>query len=340
MNGICRSVRDARITHINVAIPVRDEEERLPRLLNGLALAASNAPVPVTAVVLANNCTDASVDVARSFNHPALKISVVPVSFPTPEASAGRARRVAMDLAVRPGGLVMTTDADAIPRADWIQVAAGAILADADLVCGAISADVPHVLATPSGARITRAEQAYSDLIHQIRHFLDQMSGRQPYGSQRPHYMESGASMAMLSDRYLEIGGLPVRDSGEDRALVYRAETHGLRVRYSNDMHAHVSARLMGRADGGMASCLRHRMQDDDPFADQAMLLPETMRDMWMDAMSGRVRDYPDRSIPAGPRLRASDLEARLHDLTVLLEETVRPDFAAWTALRVPMVAE
>ncbi len=70
------------------------------------------------------------------------------------------------------------------------------------------------------------------------------------------------------------------------------------------------------------------------------MLLPEMMRDMWMDAMSGRVRDYPDRSIPVGPRLRASDLEARLHDLTVLLEETVRPDFAAWTALRAPMVAE
>lgn len=340
MSSSLKSDGDPTISHVDIAIPVRNEEDRLAALLTALAQAASNCLVPVTAVVLANNCTDASVEIARSFHHPALKVSVRPVTFSTPQASAGRARRMAMDLAARPGGLLMTTDADAVPCANWIQAAAVAVRAGADLICGAISADVPHVLATPSGARITRAEKAYSGYLHLIRHCLDQISGRQPNGSEKPHYMESGASMAIRADCYFKIGGLPVLDSSEDRALVYRAETHGLTVRYSRDMHAHVSARLQGRADGGMAACLRHRMQDDDPFADQAMLLPEMMRKMWIDAMSGCMQAYPDRSISLGSSLRASDLEMRLHDLIDLYENTVRPHFAAWSLRNAQMVAE
>lgn len=328
------------ITHVSIAIPVRDEAERLYRLLDALAGAASNCDLPVTAVVLANNCTDASEQIARLFGSPALQVSVHAVTFPVPTASAGKARRAAMDLAAGPGGLLMTTDADAIPGLGWIRAALDATRAGADLVCGSITADVPHVLATPSGARITRAEEAYSALLRRVRHRLDQVAGRQSLMSAPPHYMESGASMAIRADRYHAIGGLPALDFGEDRALVFRAEAHGLRVHYSPDMSARVSGRLQGRAAGGMAACLRHRMQDTDPLADQAMILPDTLRRMWADAMSGQVRAYPDRSVPAGPHLRASDLEARLQDLAMLVDGTVDPDFARWCGNPAAMVAE
>ncbi len=327
------------MTHITVAIPVRDEAERLHRLLDALAGTAANCDLPVTAVVLANNCTDGSERIARSFRSPALQVAVHPVTFPGPTASAGRARRSALDIAAETGGLLLTTDADALPGPGWIRAALDAMRAGADLICGSISTDVPHVLATPSGARITRAEEAYSALLRRVRHRLDQIAGRQPLMSATPHYMESGASMAIRADRYRAIGGLPALDFGEDRALVFRAEAHGLNVRYSADMTARVSGRLQGRADGGMAACLRHRMQDIDPMADQAMILPDTLRAMWADAMSGTIRAYPDRSVPAGPPLRASDLEARLPDLSALVDGTVEPDFARWSGQHAAMVA-
>ena len=104
-------------------------------------------------------------------------------------------------------------------------------------------------------------------------------------------------------------------------------------------MTARVSGRLQGRADGGMAACLRHRMQDADPLADQAMILPDALRAMWDEAMSGTIRAYPDRSVPAGPTLRASDLEARLADLAALVDGTVDPDFARWSDRHAAMVA-
>ena len=326
------------LRHVTVAIPVRDEAKRLHRLLQALAGAAQACDLPVTALVLANNCMDASERIARSFRSPALQVSVHSVIFPVSTASAGRARRVAMDLAARTGGLLMTTDADAIPAQGWIRAALDAMGDGADLVCGSISADVPHVLATPSGARITRAEEAYSALLRRVRHRLDQVAGRQSAQSQTPHYMESGASMAIRADLYRAIGGLPALDFGEDRALVFRAEAHGLAVRYSCDMTARVSGRLQGRADGGMAACLRHRMQDADPLADQAMILPDALRAMWDEAMSGSIRAYPDRSVPAGPTLRASDLEARLADLAALVDGTVDPDFARWSDRHAAMV--
>lgn len=328
------------LTHVSVAIPVRDEADRIPALLAALAEAAHHAALPVEAVILANNCTDASAEVAGSFSHPALTVRVHSVTFPTPEASAGRARRVAMDRAARPGALLMTTDADALPQPRWIAVAVETMQRGADLVCGAIMCEVPHVLATLSGARITRAEQAYATLQHQIRHCIDQMAGRQPLGAPRPHYMESGASMAIRADRYLAVGGLPRMDHSEDRAMVHLAEARGLSVRYVAEMQARVSARLQGRAEGGMAACLRHRMQDHDPLADQAMLRPEALRGLWQAALSGDLPVYPDRSLTPAQPLRASDLEAELDALSRLLEGTVRPDFAAWRAQHAPMAAE
>lgn len=328
------------LDHVAIAIPVRNEARRIRRLLVSLARSAERVPWPVEVTVLANNCVDESAAITRAFQHPALRIAVHEVTFSASMASAGRARRVAMDAAARPGGLLMTTDADAICDPDWIRCATDAVQNGADVVCGAITAKVPHVLATTSGMRITRAEASYCRVQHDIRHLLDQMVGRQPLDAQRPHYMESGASMAIRADRYLAIGGLPALDHSEDRALVYRAEKHGLSVRYASDMHARVSARVQGRAEGGMAACLRHRMTDSDPLADQAMLSPPVLHALWRDAMAGGPCRFPDRSVAQGRRLRASDLEAMMPSLQRLYDLTVLPEFAEWTGPGARMVAK
>ncbi len=322
------------LQRVVIAIPVKNEEARLGRLLQGVAGAAEAAPLPVTATILANDCTDGTVALARAFRDPRVQVEVHQISLPPSEASAGRARRVAMDLANRDGALLMTTDGDAVPDKHWIVAALSAAKAGADVVCGTISAKVDHVLATVSGARITRAEAMYCALQHEVRHCIDQMALRQPGGGRRPHYVESGASLAIHAHAYRAIGGLPWVDSSEDRALVYRAETHGLSVHYAWDMSARVSARLRGRAVGGMADCLRERMHSSNPLADQAMLPVAVLRELWSQAASGRAPLFPDRSIPCGPRMRASDLETNLGELQSFVDTTVLPDFAQWMQAR------
>lgn len=136
--------------------------------------------------------------------------------------------------------------------------------------------------------------------------------------------------MAIRTQAFLSLGGLPDRTSSEDRAMVYRAETGGLVVRYCDRMRTRVSGRLRGRAKGGMAECLRQRMYDNDPHADQAMLSPQLLAQLWSDAMIGRMFPYPDRSTPQGPRMRASDLETALPILAQLTTDIIRPQFAEW----------
>ena len=317
--------------HVAIAVPARNEAARLPRLLTALGVAATLSPVPVTVLLLINNSDDGSARLARDVLHPALRIRTVETRFARSEACAGHARRVAMGLAARPGGLLMTTDADAVPGPRFIAAALRAVAGGADLVCGRISTRVPRVLATPSGARITAAEAAYAALVHETRHRIDQMAGRLPPGDRRPHYVESGAALAIRADAFRAIGGLPPRRHGEDRALVHHAAHSGLAVRYCDMMHARVSGRLRGRAEGGMAECLRHRMQDADPLADRAMLTPAQLAQLWEAALAGDTTPFPDRSLPQGAPARASDLEARLPVLARFVEDRVRPDFAAWS---------
>lgn len=318
------------LSHVTIAIPIRDEAARMRRLLVALAAAAERSALPVTALVLANNCRDHSAGITAAFAHPLLRIDLHEVTMA--DASAGGARRLAMELAAQDGALVMTTDGDAVPDPGWIAAALRHANAGADLVCGTIAADCQHVLATASGSRITRAEEAYRALLHETRHAIDQMAGRQ--GAVLPHYVESAASMAIRADSYRKIGGLPDIRSSEDRALVHLAEGHGLSVRYAEDMHAWVSARLHGRATGGMAEALRERMSEADPLADQALLPVPVVADLWSQALGGLPPFFPSRAAPCGPRPRASDLEAWLPGLQHFTETTLRPQFAHWQRAR------
>jgi hypothetical protein len=88
-----------------LAIPVRDEEERLPACLRALARQRDRLgrPIPprlVRVVVFANNCTDQSASVARVLAECwSLHIRVVEARLPPEAAHAGAARRAAMDIA-------------------------------------------------------------------------------------------------------------------------------------------------------------------------------------------------------------------------------------------------
>src|SRR5580704_7715484 len=88
-----------------VAIPVRDEEQRLPACLSALAVQRDRHGKPLDPdcfgiIVFANNCRDGSADLARSLSERlSLPLRVVEASLPPAAAHAGNARRAAMDIA-------------------------------------------------------------------------------------------------------------------------------------------------------------------------------------------------------------------------------------------------
>ena len=116
-----------------VAIPVRDEEERLPACLRALAqqrnrLGQSIPPMLVRVVVFANNCADQSAELARKLGGClSLDVRVVEASLPPSSAHAGAARRAVMDLAEawleeggERNGVILTSDADSQVAPNWI----------------------------------------------------------------------------------------------------------------------------------------------------------------------------------------------------------------------------
>lgn len=325
---------------IFVAIPAKDEEHDIGRALSALAEAARGMRCEV--VVLANDCRDATAAVARSHGRqgrdarrgdaPGFGVHAIECRLPPGRANAGHARRLAMDAAVAlcaPGDLLMTSDADAAVTPGTLQAVAAA-LARADLVCGGISTTLPEAVASAASIRrIDGASEPARALVHEVRFAIDRLFGAQPEGA-CPHYVESGACLALTPDLYRRLGGLPDVASSEDRALVRAAEAAGARVAYAGAAHAWVSARLDGRAAGGMAEAIRTRLADPDPQADQSLIGVDALEAHWRHALALLAAGAPRPDPPeASPPLRASDLERELPRLRAFVEGVVRPGVQA-----------
>lgn len=253
----CSPVRAA------IAIPAHNECERLPGCLAGIA---GQRPGPVqwqdiVVLVLANNCTDGTAAVARALA-PVLpfRLIVRDVMLPSESAHAGGARRLAMAQAaacVVEHGVLLTTDADAVPEPSWLGSNLDCFAAGADGVAGAIRIDPWEAGQLPPMLRQQiQAEQRYGLLLDRIACLVDP-EALDPWPR---HPWHSGASLALTRRAWLRIGGVPDLPAGEDRALVAALRRAGLRVRHAPEVRVVVSARLDGRAAAGMAETLLHRM--------------------------------------------------------------------------------
>jgi glycosyltransferase involved in cell wall biosynthesis len=128
-----------------VCVPARNESKRLPALLRSLQqqtwLRGNNRSLQT--VLVLNNCDDNSrAAVQRSApDLPDVSLHLIEVQFASENAHVGSALRLAMETAFRlaPNNFVLfSTDADAIPRHDWIETNLRAIASGADLVGGHI----------------------------------------------------------------------------------------------------------------------------------------------------------------------------------------------------------
>jgi hypothetical protein len=263
-----------------VAIPVKDEEERLPVCLRALAQQRDRGgqPIPpglVRIVVFANNCTDQSASFARKLGESwSLDIRVVEASLLPRAAHAGNARRAAMDIAEawleerdEASGIILTTDADSQVAPNWIAENLSAFEAGAEAVLGRIDLNGEGKFLPEALHRRGALEDAYERLLTELSWLLDPLE-HDPWPN---HATISGASLGVTRAAYCRVGRLPRVPLGEDKALIALLSRHDARIRHCPSVHVVTSGRTDGRAPGGVAETLRIRSREPDAFCDEAL---------------------------------------------------------------------
>jgi hypothetical protein len=252
-----------------VAIPVKDEAERLPACLDALAR-QTGTRLPAVLLLL-NNCTDDSANVARRFDAGSnLAVHVEEIHLPPGQAGAGVARGLAMERAaclVDPTGVLLTTDADSMVPQDWVAANLRALWT-VDAVAGraVISAEESRLI--PQRLHDDDAREcAYAALLDEATSLLDPDA----FDPWPRHTEESGASIAVRLDAYRRAGGIPPVRLGEDREFFNALRAIDARIRHAPEIAVTVSGRIVGRAEGGMADTIRRRLVQPDPHIDDRL---------------------------------------------------------------------
>jgi hypothetical protein len=271
-----------------VAIPVKNEEERIGRCLDSLACQTGVDPDELLVLLLLNNCRDRTAEQVRAMA-PALpfRLHVHHVDLPDPYANAGWARRLAMEAAaaaVAREGLILTTDADTLVDADWIEANRREVAAGVDAVAGYVMADPVELMELdPAILERGASEWEYQQLAAELEARLDP----EPHDQWPRHNQNCGASAAVTAAAYRRIGGLPPKRVGEDRALFEMLRRADLKIRHSLDVQVVTSARTDGRALGGLSDAIRLRGEPDHPCDEALEVAIATLRrSLWR----GRLR--------------------------------------------------
>ena len=250
-----------------VAVPARNEAERLPKLLRALdsqqAWTSKTTPLPV--VIVLNNTTDQSAKVIQALAPTLTNVELLltEVDFEPAEAHVGSARRLAMETAatrIGTNGVILTTDADAVPSPDWVRQNLLAIENGADIVGGRISGDVQEEAVLGSGFQRRAGLYArYSALCDELAATIDPVA-HDPWPRHQDH---TGGSLAVRADVYCAVGGLPALPFREDVGFVSSVVRSGYRLVHPMAVNVTVSARTEGRAPGGMADCVKAWVEDE-----------------------------------------------------------------------------
>jgi cellulose synthase/poly-beta-1,6-N-acetylglucosamine synthase-like glycosyltransferase len=299
-----------------VCVPARNEEERLPLLLDALAGQSVAGPIPVA--ICLNNTSDGTAGaVAAAMRRHGSRLAVVlDIREFSPElAHAGSARRAAMALGLsylgEEEGVLITTDADARPPADWIAANLAAVSHGDEIVGGRLVLDVEEGI-PPAVAEARAQWDRYWSAVRAIEDAIDPV----PWDPPPRHGDHTGGSLAIPSVLYRRAGGVPLLPSGEDQALVEAAVMAGGRLVHPLSVWTRVSARTEGRAAFGMAETMRRFAvaADDGPALTVPDLEHWRQRARWRRAMRRSLGDA-GRIMAAERALPPMPLDAKLATL-------------------------
>jgi hypothetical protein len=338
----------------SVIIPARNEEASLIRTLDALRdqRDLENDPLdPATyeVILLLNNCTDASLQVATTYqsSNPGFRLHIATRDLPSNDAHVGTARRLLMDTAWHrlrnmPASAILSTDADTTVAPDWIAHNLAALFPSrrgkpqADVVGGVIHLfpeDQAELARTSPGTWL--AYQRDRDLQRLVAH-LESLLDPDPADPWPRHLEHFGASLACTPEIYARAGGLPPVKPLEDVAFIDALRKVGARIRHCPDTHIFTSARLEGRAEVGLSGQLRHWQREADAniphLVDSAEWLEHRFRSIAaLRRLNESSRQPCLTPFPEGWRARLAELHAerlptprfleRL-DCNALIEET------------------
>lgn len=226
---------NARIRHVVVAIPARDEAGTILDCLESVAVAGRRVGIPVTVAVALDSCTDGTAELLSGRRD----LLLVEGDF----ASVGRARREAVDLGLssRPTAQRSTwiamTDADSVVAPEWLREH----LAAAEVADAYVGAVVPRL-----------------DDLDERRRSLWLRS--HPPGATLGHV--HGANLGVRASAYATVGGFTDLTTAEDVDLVSRLRAARTPTVESERHPVVTSARLSGRSAGGYADHLRSLLDD------------------------------------------------------------------------------
>lgn len=256
---------------VAICIPVRDEAERLDACLAAVEEASLEcASDHVGVVLVVNNSVDHSAAIARAWTQRTLRPAVIcEVELPVGSANVAYARALSFDLAMEiaaPDAVLLATDADTRVEPGWARHLVAAIRQGGAMAAGAIVADPMELAGLPPQVRATGALEA--DLKAVYRAIWQRIVPGAPC---IPLITAGGASMAISSAAYRDVGGLPTTGRNEDRAMVSTMLRAGRMVVSAPEAVAVTSCRLDARASAGMAEALLERCRSVDPRLDEAL---------------------------------------------------------------------
>ncbi len=259
-----------RSENILVAVPVKDEVERIADCLRALALQSDIQADGI--IVVVNNTSDDTAGLVHGLlPFLPVPIDVVEVEFPPGQACAGSARRLGMELAadrLQGRGVLLTTDADGRVPADWVAANLAHIRTGVDAVAGRAVLDPAEAALIPDRLHEDDAKEcAFAAALDEIAAIIDP----EPWDALPRHAEHSGASIAVTLEAYRRAGGMPASPLAEDRHFFDALCRVDMRIRHAPDIAVAVSGRTFGRAEGGMADTIRRRMTAPDPYLDSAL---------------------------------------------------------------------
>ena len=228
------------IRAVAVAIPARNEEQRIERCLQSVLRGASQDSLPTAIAVVADRCTDATAELARAvLSHAPTGIHTV--VWESRAGSAGAARELAARVAVAalpgsPETWLTTTDADTVVPRSWIHTQLRWAAQGCDAVAGLV--------------RLDPRDGCDRSLVHDYNRLIRQVG----IGLGHPHV--HGANLGLRASVWHAVGGFAPLTVGEDHDLWTRVVASGACALGVDDNHVVTSARRDGRAPGGFAALL------------------------------------------------------------------------------------